>query len=463
VSLVNPLPSVTLTRPDGVPMTFTTTAAQPVAGIYGLDDISVTWGRQHTVEHQDAQTAKFRLFYADAFPGFLVGQPVTMSWTDPVSATTRTFFRGRVTDQVVTARPRAASGAVRGAWVDLTATGQLAELGNRLTGTETWPDESVDARINRLRTIAGTSVAGIDYRAFFATAPVAGRTVDGLDCLSLLQSLYDSLGGDRLVYDPHTNRVGYVRRRAIPAPAGGAFQALNRLRLDPALYTGGVHISANTAGATRWPMIDARWIEGGDKLSKSLGSAVTRVVKHWTEAGVAKSSVIIDFTTEAARGVVAADLQTEYRQSDWADGNGSDWWEILTQEGQTFTPNLMTYRADKAGGFDTLALAQLLIGGAESADPSGTQGGTNMFFLAGSPWSSLGINPAFGVMGGVIRFRHDVGWTAGLYTGRGFWQGTTAPAITCQDLRANSTRDAFALQDLAHSVSWSDFRNVQSW
>jgi hypothetical protein len=129
----------------------------------------------------------------------------------------------------------------------------------------------------------------------------------------------------------------------------------------------------------------------------------------------------------------------------------------------------MTYRADKAGGFDTLALALVLLSGTELTDKTGgsgtepSQGGANMMWFAGSPWSALGILPCFGVIGGTIRFRQDRGWTVGMNTTRNYWQGTWGPSLAIKDLRANPARDAFLLKDLAHTVTWADLRNVQSW
>jgi hypothetical protein len=471
---VNPVPTITLTRNpvDGPTLNFTPANAHPESNLYGLDDFSVVWGRRHFTEHADAATAKFRLHITNTFGPTMIGQPVTMSWTEPVSGTTRTFFRGRVATQDVTARPRDRHGATRGVFIDLTATGQLAELGNRLTATETWPEESWTARMNRIIAVAGSAVAGVDWRSYFAGATTSAKSVDGTDALTLLQAMYDSMGGDRMVYDPHTNRVGFVRRRAVPAPAAGTDAAFARLRNDPAQYSGGVHVSANsfTNAATRWPMIDAKWVEGGDKVSRALGSRVTRVVKHWTETGgVAKSSVILDPGQEADRGVVAADIQTEFSTSSFADQCGSDWWEILNQEGATFTPEPMTYRADKAGGFDTLALALVLLSGTELTDKTGgsgtepSQGGANMMWFAGSPWSALGILPCFGVIGGTIRYRQDRGWAVGMNTTRNYWQGNWGPSLAIKDLRANPARDSFLLKDLAHTVTWADLRNVQSW
>lgn len=484
---VNPTPTVTITQSDGTTLAFTVAAAsRAVQGlpVLLLDDLTASWGRAGYTEHHDAQTAKFSVLWPSGFGRTAaaaarvnwddwMGQPVVMSWSVTVAGvtTTRTFFRGRISD--VTLRPRDPDRDVptgraprpRGAYVDVVAMGVLADLANRLTGTEAWPDETGDARMNRLRALAGTLVAGISYRTFWAGAPMAARNVDGVGCLDLLRAMYDTAGGDRLGYDPHTNVVAFIRRRSIQSPITASPPGSNwraRLRNDPTLYSGGVHISAHSVNP--YPMLDARWIEGGRQLVRSATSRITRVVTHWTEAGVAKSSTLVATGSEDVGGVRALDLQTELRDAGWAGTCQSDWFGMVVNEGRNPVPDPMTYRADLAGGFDTVAAAQLLIGGAELTDGTEFQGNSSLVFIAGDLHQALNLHSIYGVIGGEIRYK-DGGWRATINTMRGWWEETGGMHLRIRhsDMYANPTRDRFLIKDLANSITWNDLRTVSTW
>lgn len=487
---VNPVPSVAITQLDGTALTFT--PATPALTVNGLpvlllDDLTATWGRVGYLDHHDPQTAKFTVLWPQGFGSNSttgrvnwddwMGQPVVMSWTDPVSHTTRTFFRGHVSDVVL--RPRDPDAEVpagraprpRGAFVDVVAMGTLADVANRTTATESWPEESGDARMNRLRALTSGVVAGIDYRPYWGGATMAARSVNGASVLDLLRSMYDTAGGDRLGYDPQTNRINYRRRRSIQSPSAAVPAGSNwraRLRNDPALYPGGVHISAHSGGSLPWPMLDARWIEGGRNYARSVTSKVTRIVTHWSESNgtVAASSLLVDLVTEATAGVRAMDLQTELRDSGWAAVCQSDWWGILQGEGRNPAPDPMVYRADLAGGFDTLAAAQLLIGGVEMADETNPdfQGNGNLVFIAGDIHQAMWLSSIYSIIGGEIRYLKG-GWRATINTVRAAWESTTGinPRVRVSELRANATKDRFLLKDLAKTITWNDLRSVSSW
>jgi hypothetical protein len=479
---VNPVPTITVSltgQPDVVLSPAQPSAVMGSGQVWSVDEFTVPWGRRKFSDHQDPATAQFTVLQTanhDATGSMLPvsggwqGARVTMAWSVTVAGvtTTRTFFRGRVTDLDV--RPRRTK---PGAYIDVAASSKVATLGNVLTPTESWPDESGDARMNRLRALVAPYVGGgAAYRTVWAGAPMAARNVDATSVLDLLRSMYDTAGGDRMVYDPHTDAIGYVRRRSVQADAAGA-NYTSRLRTSTAAWSDGlVFISPHVGGSggpgggqVLWPMLDSAYIEAGGDGTLSRQQPPTRVTYRWTEAGAAKSNYIYEPVGEAVRGVVNVDLSTELRDGAWAATAGSDWFGILNSEGSTFyADDPATYRADRAGGFDTLAAAQLLLSGTELDDGSGAQGSANMVFLAGSLWQRLGMFAGFGVIGGEIHYSaRNGGWRPKFHIARGNWEGAVAPNIKLRELLTDATKTPFTVRQFARPITWNDLRTVQSW
>lgn len=479
--MLAPVPAVSLVA-YGV--TYTLTAG--TAGATVLDDLTAPWGRSHLTDHHAPGTAKFSLWTDGAGPGPIIwtsknrlGNPVTLSWsvTDPVAGpVTRIFFRGRVSGMEVTPDTRRIDGrTVHGARVDFEAASTLAELGNRLTDTAAWPDETGTARMDRIRALVVPSVvASVAYRDFWAGAPMAARNVSSTDALTLLKGMYDTAGGDRMAYDPHANTIFYVRRRKLESTATDRYATLRKAAaVDPS----GVYVHALNVGTTTpsWPMLNARLLEAtaDGKLSGDVGTRVTRITYSWTEpVGVRKTRVLTDTSptgAETTLGVSTATLDTELRNSGYADTAGSDWLDILWWEGAQLTFPPMVYRADRAGGFPSLLLAQLLIGGTELiGGPADISGTASLCYLVGTPYpgQALRVVPIGGVMGGTVRYVAG-GWRPTIHLARhsmAIWQ-TSTPMVTrlqAKDLYANATRDRFRASEWGDGVTIQDLYFVGS-
>lgn len=467
----NPIPEVEVDgqllafglRPDG------TSVPGKVGAL--LDELSATWGRTSMLEHHDAQTAKFRVI-VDAAGGpywtntYWIGRPVLMRYRFPTGTgeIVRVFFRGRISELLVEPRDRhPGTRRHRGMVVSFTATGQLTDLGNRVTATEEWPDESGGARLDRLRALASPTVAGIDYREYWSGAPVAARRVDRTSVLALLQSMFDTAGADRMGYDPDTNTVQIVRRRAIgPGPVGRRARAM-LYDEEPGFRSG---VAPRVIGTPSYvhPPLDGRWIESDGHLSAAIEGRVTRIAFSYQSGGQAASGVIYDPNAEADRGMVAASVSTELRNYDWSLQCARDWLDMLWREGAKLQPPPLTYRADLAGGFPSTAHVRLLIGGAEVGSDS--QGSGSASFLMGSPWSRLGVAPIVGVIGGTIRYS-SAGWRPMVYTQAIYHDDLTDDAervgpLRCRDLLAGPARAPFTVSQLARGLTFSDLRHVTS-
>lgn len=457
---INPDPVVIL---DGITLgtrlyTGTSGDQTPDRSVAVLDDLSVTWGRARLTDHHEAQTARFRLLAGTGRESWSYkdwrNRSVIMQWTDTrVQPDPVVFFRGRVTEVVVTPRrvhPR--TGASRGAVVEFSCTGRLTELGNRRSGVESWPDESGAARLDRIKAIAGGTVASITMRDYWAGAPFAARNVNGSDALSLLRSLYDTSGGDRMTYNPQTDAVSWTGRRLQPATV----TRFARWITDP---TQGYVAPRAVQTGSNWPMIPLTEVETDGQLTRVTEGGATRVEYSWTEAGAARSGIIVDPAYEAQLGVVQLSCATELRQGDWAKITGGDWLDILWREGSTAQPPPMTYRADKVGGFLNTSTALQLIGARELG---GVQAGEPAcWFLAGGPWPSLYFVPVVGIIGGTIRYV-DGGWRPTFHSQAVAWMSTAdAAPLRASQCRADSpTGRLFTAADLSPAVTFADCRYI---
>lgn len=415
MSRVNPLPAVTLA---GVVVRQDAAAVAANAAVV-LDAIDVTWGRRKLTDHHEPQAATFSLLDDQGtWAGVdLIGKPVELSWTDPASGYSRRFFRGRVSDVAMTPRTPHTSGPRKGWWrgarLDITAAGTLAELGNVFTGTEAWPDESMATRWGRLRALVAPGiVADIVTRSGWANGPVAARNVNGTDVLSLARALCDSQAADRLAYDPETNRVTYVGRPSF-ITTRRAYLSRN-LAQNPS----GVRIAcpSNTPAG---PMIDGGELSSSDgKLTKTVENRVTRLTYTYFVGGVQQSFTILLPDLEASNGRREATFTSEYRQQDWADQTAHLWFDSLIFESNAYAPPPVTYEAGRFGGFPSLSIAQLMVGGYEASDsdPALVNYLGQVLYFAGTPWPRLKVPPNLHVMGGTIRYQAARGgWFPDLY------------------------------------------------
>lgn len=455
---INPRPEVYIAA-DTTPLGLGLPGVAGNPWITLIDELTVTWGRTRLTDHHEAQQAKFVLTVpanrADYASFDWRNRPVRLQWSDPrvSGGTPVVFFRGRITEVVVTPRtPHPRTRRHRGSTMTFSCTGKLTELGNRRSGVESWPAESGQARLDRIKAIAGSSVAGITMRAYWAAAQFAPRDVSGTDALSLLRSLYDTCGGDRMTYSPQNDTVQWVGRRLQP----NTVTRRGMLTTDPT--TGWAGPRASQAGSS-WPPIPATEVESGGELTRTTEGGATRVEYTWVEAGVNRSGVIYDPTGEADRGVVQLSVATELAIGDWAKTCGSDWLDTLWREGGMAQPPPLTYRADRVGGFLNYSHAQSLIGGVELGGI--TAGEPAAFWLAGSPWPQLRYVPIVSPIGGVIRYANG-GWSPTFYSSAVAYLGplSETPLRASRATADSATGKRVAARDLHPAFSWADTRYV---
>lgn len=445
---VNPSPIVALAGQALTPTPTDDVSRNTGMGLAGV--LEASWGRAKLTENHEAQIGTFSVYDADG--AFATrdyrGLDVNFYWDAPGLTGPRQFFRGRVSDEALVPNRPGPRGHLRGATLELTCTGRLTELGNRLTGAAVWPAESGAARMARLAALAAPTVATIDYRDYWDAATMAEREVDDADVLSLLYAMFDTAGGDRLNYDPQSNVIGYVSRRRVAGATRRAFLAADA-------ESGRVIARAtHAAGETPPPMIDGNHLEGEGKLLRSVTSWITRVSATYTAAGgVGGTVTALDAAAEAALGRRALALSTELDDPGAAQTAATEWFAILREEATMRQPEPVTYRADRAGGFPSLEAALVLIGGVE-------RGGGHVLFVSGTPWAQLGVPPCFGLIGGTVRYLNG-GWQPTLNLAPVFYPLPAEPAPIRVGQALAGTAPVL-IGDLAQSLKCSDMRYVSA-
>lgn len=371
-------------------------AADGTLSLMALSGASVKWGRDKTLTQPSPATAQLSLFDPTgvwAATADLVGRAVTLRWT--WTSTTRTYFRGRITSvdlqrQRIT-RPDGT--VVHGTLVQLTASGVLTDLGNRRPPVEAWPAETMAARRTRVAALTAGPVSSIATRPAFDAAPVAAvPDASKVTALDLLRDLFDSTGADRMTVDPDTQAVGYVPRRAYTGT-----DLAGRLVRDSAARLGA--FVALTAAGGRY--VDARAVLYKGGVSRDMSSRLTRATVTWSNAGQAATITrAIPGADEAVVGVREVTLSTILADATAAGTAADELAAFAAGEASGWTLDPMTWETARTGGFETVAQALVLLGGAEL---------TGVYWLQGSFLPQLGIRPVFGIMGGTITYR-DAGW-----------------------------------------------------
>lgn len=405
VGTIQPVPTVQLA---GQPVASGPSADGSWPTLMVVDGVSVTWGRDNVLNHPSSPTARVTIFdptstWAAAVQ--LVGLEVTVTWT--VGTESRVCFRGRVSVVALTRKTvRGPDGQpVTGALVTLSCASLLTDLGNRKQGI-VWPPETAAARRDRTAALLAGPVSSVTIRPGWEAAPLAVSGQGGRTGLDVLDALYDSTGGDRWSWDPHTRAVDYIARRQFPAGAAGLYR-------DPAVRSG-VYVASlpsqrDAASPVRPPLfIDAAAVEYSGSVTRDLASQLTRVELSWQDPGTGSAATIYRVfpgVVESQVGYRAATLTTDLTAASWAELAADGVVSVATGEATGWQLGRLTWDTGRTGGFQTMDQVRLLLSGCEL---------DGVYFLGGSWLPQLGVRPVFGVMGGTLTYRNSawsVAWT----------------------------------------------------
>lgn len=381
-------------------------------GLLAVDKLSVRWGRSRVWDHQESAQATFSLLDAAAVYGAhtgptLLNKTVLLSYDVPGVLAERVFFRGKVTDVTVTVLPPdPATGANRGIRLDCTAVSVVTTVASVRTGAVSYGTELFNTRWSRLRNFIWPSlVSSAPYNTAASDAygntlnwgnqPLAARTYDNVPVIDALRELLDHTA-DRMVYDPHTNALGYSARKVIDSSAGFAL-----LTADAANDTGRV---LKLPGNTAVPMLrGGEFTSGG--LQRSTETTLTAVqATRYTDSTGATASDGTLLTIDAAADATSPNrmvVGTDYYQGASSSLTAIIWTAVMQQEAKRWIPEPVTHLTRRSGGM-TVDLVPLLLSGAEPA---------GFVYLGGTDWARAGAVPAWSIIGGTIDYGGDTpGW-----------------------------------------------------
>lgn len=429
-----------------------------------VEGLSVRWGRDEVLAQPDPATARVTLFDTTAVwaaAADLIGRPISLWWQLPdAAAAPREYFTGRVAALDITPHTvtRPDGTKVRGALVALSCTSLLADLGNRQPTGTSWLEETLGARRVRLQSEAAGVVQSVTCRDEWTPAPLATVKVDDADVLSLLQLLYNTCGADRMVYDPATRALDFIRRRHFTGDRG-----LAHLFWNPDLRTGvfiqALAISQDDGEISAPLFIDAHAVEYAQGIGKDMGSRLTRAAVGFFDGAAAYEARTITEpipgADEALVGERTATMPTHHSDVDWATTTAVELASFAANEGSGWRLEPLRWDTARTGGFETLDQAELLLSGVERF---------SMYFLQGSWLPSLGIRPVFGVIGGTIEYRRG-GWAVEWHNAPVATDAAQPPELTWDHVDAGDPYTVVWDEDdnpfgMHASVTWEDLQYV---
>lgn len=423
------------------------TSAPPngdLTGLVVLDDLRVPWGTSETVEQSPPAEASFSLIDFSrtwATRQDVIGLPVALGYAFPAGFTADgvddgTFFRGRISDVALAfTRVRRPDGSHQLATrVEVKCSSIETDLGNRRPAEANWPAETITARAARIAGyctgVASSVTARVgDWGAAQAAADAVGTT----SVKDLLTQLYNSTGGDRMVFRPSTpttEELGDSRGRVAAISGAGVYEHLGR-RTDSTRsqcrltwgtsthprYNQGAWIATASRGRLTGVTIadpgtalylDAGVLEYDTTVQRGMSSRISRSSVTSKDSGASDARRTVTRVTpgidESVSGQRAVTLDSLHNWNDWANLNAEDLLAMATQEGALWSPGRVRWDVRKSGGFDLISTARALLLGHVSG---------YRWFVGRAQVTQLGIRPMFSIIGGVIGYRRG-GWVLDL-------------------------------------------------
>lgn len=279
--------------PDGA-------TGDPLAPV-AVDDLTVTWGRQTSLDQPAPGTCTVDLLDRGSGPT-RVDQLVALGATLVVYATVDAaasviVFSGRITDLDIEWDD--AGGGV----CSIIAADLMADLASRYVGAEPWPTETLAARAGRIMAAIGAAGAPVSVDARPAALPVSRVDVDRQAAANLLRELATSGTAVAWVVVPAATAVPALR---IEDPAARAsMRALVQARPPSTLWV------IEDAAGTSAPLDACAVLRDPVHWSRSVTDMITRVTVRWLDQSTApdpteRTVSLIDAPSEVrygARGV----------------------------------------------------------------------------------------------------------------------------------------------------------------
>jgi hypothetical protein len=309
---------------------------QVAADPYVLEGVTVTWGRENTIDQPDPATATFTIMDP---PGGTIHFDATVQLGSTVViwaqlGTARTVvFGGRITDLTASFDDDAGAGICEVVAADL-----LSDLANRFVGSEPWAMEAMSARASRILTAVGVSTAGLTVATKPGAAQVSRMDVDRQPAAQLLLDLAVSTGCVLwAAYDPA--KAGPYLLYEDPGARASLFALIENtttLKWAPgASATGGTPLSACNVlqDPTEWvravtdlvTRVAVRWLDQStspDPTERTVEFVATADEKTYGARGVSTSTIL---TTSADATSLATGLQAAHKPSPAWRTSGMTW------------------------------------------------------------------------------------------------------------------------------------------
>lgn len=390
---------VTRYRPDLIVRVGGVVIAQSAVGspaLLGVESLSVDWGRDTPWDHPDSAQAEFTLrdssfTYGSNSGPTLTGQAVTFSYAVPGVIAERIFFRGTITEAVMTVLPPDPfTGENRGADFACSAVSIVTQIASVRTGAVSYAAESFQVRWARLANIIRPSlVTSVPFNPAYNAFAMVARSYDrNTNVLDALQALMD-ITGDRMGYDPHANAFVLLGRRMIDDPAGFAV-----LSSDP-VNAAGLVLKAATQTAVA--PLDGDEFSGSGEMTKNLETTLTAVeVQRYTDnTGSAQATGVL-FIDSALDAIAPNRLSIATDLWQVADSTSvlNTWVQIMQREGKRWSPDRITHETKKVGGL-TAGQIPLLLDCMER---------NTFVYLSSTQWARAGAAPVFAIIGGTVTY-----------------------------------------------------------
>lgn len=416
---LQPTPYVRLNGSDLGP-SVTYTAGLPDGQVV-LDGLEVNWGTSEPLEQADPSTATFAVLdftLTWAAGAALMGLPVQMRWVlvrpELNISKVRSFFEGRVSGvQLRLVDVQLPSGyTVQATRVEVSCTSVEVDDANKQP-SGVWPAETLDQRSQRLANFLGKFVVirSSDWGANGAQP----MDVTGASPRDLLLQLYNSTGGDRLVFSTQALQYQWLGRRQVDSRSAGRLQAAQRVAGTPdtapayqSRWGQGVYVEpafsfyptgVETPDGQLRMYLDARYLEYAEGVGKTASERITRAVVDYVDNqdAVKKTITKVDPAADESKiGQRAVTLDSVLSGTAQASILASDLLAMATQEGSQWRPGTVRWDTRKTGGFELSVQCDVLLRGYATRVP---------IFVQGSQLSTLNVRPVFSAIGGTIAYR----------------------------------------------------------
>lgn len=438
--MIKPIPIIII---DGVEIAAGLDASGDFQSVVA-SGFAIQWGRSDYMDQPQAGSMSVTLYDKSGLWSTskeIIGLSISagMRW----DAKVKTIFRGRITDATLTvvegSDPRIFA-------LSLSCTDKIGELGQTYISDVKWPAEYYADRAARIMAAGGNKiVAGIGGGLGQVLEAVE---IENASLLELTQRLIEA-AGDRMAYDPETNRIEILGRMTLTG------QNLIRIQLDSDNLYG---VGLNPAEG---PSIGANTLTTNGGLSRSISSGITevRVIHTRTDIDTARTYSVtsskLTGLSEAKLGRRVLTVETQLydliyqnvvSQHEWIDWLLGLYVSICKEEGQQWVHPPVTWDSRYNDGFRSEAEMFTVLRSTEQRIPVHFQ---NSVYNA-----VVSHVPVYRIIGGTTEF---IGGP------KGGWVSTINPGPVYVSTKGTPVTWKTVNTSTSNTIGWKDLDRISGW